>query len=135
MNIKLHRGLSIWMDHHLLYLKSYKGIRQTIGFRSQGWKRFSAKEIECPHSSVGLSAPSILPPRVWIPSTPSMLLFELKLWHDEKTKINRKRGRNWPIFNKLGSNGAQKSKREVSKGAKNNLKYLFLFTCSHLLPV
>ena len=53
-------------------------------------------------SSVDSSAPSILPPQVWIPSHHLCYFqFEFKLWHVEKTKINRKRGRDWPIFKKL----------------------------------
>ena len=46
------------------------------------------------------SAPSILPPRVWIPSTHQLCFyqFKFKLWHVEKTKINRKRGPDWPIL-------------------------------------
>ena len=45
------------------------------------------------HSSVVLSAPTILRPRVWIPSTPSTLFLYLYYWNcNEKiTKINKKR--------------------------------------------
>ena len=51
--------------------------------------------IECCHSSVDSSAPTILPPRVRVPSTPSMLLsfivkFVLYL-SCEKNEINKKR--------------------------------------------
>ena len=58
-------------------------------------KHFCSKSkiLGCRHSSVDLSAPSFLPPCVRIPST----LYQFKLWHYEKTKINRKRGRDWPI--------------------------------------
>ena len=48
-------------------------------------------EVGCSHSSVDLSAPSILPPWVWVPSTPSMLLsIFIDLGHVEKTNINKK---------------------------------------------
>ena len=47
----------------------------------------------CRHSSVDSSAPSILLPRVQVPSTPSMLLsIYIDLCHEEKTKINKKAG-------------------------------------------
>ena len=43
------------------------------------------------HSSVDSSTPTILPPRVRVPSTPSMLLSNyIDLCHVEKTKINKK---------------------------------------------
>ena len=45
------------------------------------------------HGTVDSSAPSILPPRVWVPSTPSTLSSIIKLCKvkSEKTKINKKR--------------------------------------------
>ena len=47
------------------------------------------------HSSVVLSVPTILRPRVRIPSTPSMLFFNLYrwncIWNEKRTKINKKR--------------------------------------------
>ena len=47
----------------------------------------------CRHSSVDSSAPSILLPRVQVPSTPSMFLsIYIDLCHEEKTKINKKAG-------------------------------------------
>ena len=53
----------------------------------------------CRHSSVDSSVPSILPPRVRVPSTPSMLfqliLFKLYIchlnWNVKRTKIYKKR--------------------------------------------
>ena len=52
------------------------------------------------HSSVVSSAPTILLPRVWIPSTPSTLFqFVIDLWC-EKDENKWKRGRDWPIFKK-----------------------------------
>ena len=69
--------------------------------------------LGCNHSSVDSSAPTILPPSVWVPSTPSMLLsfmvkFVLYL-SCEKNEINKKRpglarlsgGRYWPIPNQI----------------------------------
>ena len=56
------------------------------------------------HSSVVSSAPTILRPRVRIPSTPSMLFqFVLKLLQ-EKNENKQKRGRDWPIFKNVWSN-------------------------------
>ena len=53
-----------------------------------------------PHSSMVSSAPTILRPWVRIPSTPSMLFqFVIDLWCG-KDENKRKRGRDWPIFNK-----------------------------------
>ena len=58
----------------------------------------------CRHSSVDSSALSIMPPRVQLPSTPSMLLsfivkFVLYLsLRCEKNENKPKRGRVWPIF-------------------------------------
>ena len=50
------------------------------------------------HSSVVSSAPTILRPRVRIPSTPSMLFqFVIDLWC-KKDENKRKRGRDWPMF-------------------------------------
>ena len=42
------------------------------------------------HSSVVLSAPTILRPQIWIPSTPSMFFFNLHYWNCIK-KINNKK--------------------------------------------
>ena len=60
----------------------------------------------CRHSLVDLSATSILPPQVQLPSTPSMLLsfiiifvLYLSLQCETRTKIN-KRGWVWAIFYK-----------------------------------
>ena len=56
--------------------------------------------VGCRHSSVDSSAPSILPPRVRVPSTPSMLflIYICHLnWNVKGTKINKKRP-GWPIF-------------------------------------
>ena len=45
------------------------------------------------HSSVDLSAPSTLPPRIRVPSSPPMLLsIYIDLCHVEKTKIKQKEG-------------------------------------------
>ena len=50
------------------------------------------------HSSVDSSTPTILPPRVRVPSTPSMLLsIYVDLCHVEKTKINKKGARIGPF--------------------------------------
>ena len=87
-----------------------------LHFKSEPfWKRATSKELiqswplriktgkeGCRHSSVDSFAPTILPPRVWVPSTPSMLLsfivkFVLYL-SCEKNKIKQKRGRVWPNF-------------------------------------
>ena len=71
-----------------------------IGTRFRGCRNNGTAESTfygCRRSSVDLSAPSILAPRVRIPNTPSMLL-SIYLWHVEKTKINWKRGRDWLIF-------------------------------------
>ena len=56
---------------------------------------FKLTNLGCRHSSVNSSAPTILPPRVRVPSTPSMLLsfivtFVLYL-SCEKNEINKKR--------------------------------------------
>ena len=52
------------------------------------------------HSSVVSSAPTILRPRVRIPSTPSMLFqFVIDFWC-EKDKNKWKRGGDWPMFKK-----------------------------------
>ena len=51
------------------------------------------------HSSVVSSAPTILQPWVWIPSTPSMLFqFVLLKLQWKKNENEQKRGRDWPIF-------------------------------------
>ena len=53
----------------------------------------------CRHSSVDSSAPSILPSRVWVPSTPSTLVEIVYLSFEcEKNKNKQKRGRDWPFF-------------------------------------
>ena len=72
----------------------------------------------CRHSSVDLSPLSILPPQVWLPSTPSMLLsFKVKcvlylsLQCGNRTKINEKEAGFGPFFNKVryySSNWVQK---------------------------
>ena len=51
------------------------------------------------HSSVDSLAPSILPPRVRVPST-STMLNSIYIWIDSfgKDKTDMKRGRDWPIF-------------------------------------
>ena len=51
------------------------------------------------HSSVDSLAPSILPPRVRVPST-STMLYSIYIWIDSfgKDKTDMKRGRDWPIF-------------------------------------
>ena len=52
------------------------------------------KKEGCRHSSVDSSVPNILPPRVRVPSTPSMLLSFIVLCyicHLKRTKINKKR--------------------------------------------
>ena len=58
--------------------------------------------LGCNNSSVHLSAPSILPPRVGIPSTPSMLS-SIYVWNMScgKDENKLKRGRDWPIKNIL----------------------------------
>ena len=59
--------------------------------------------LRCRHSSMDSSVPSILLPRVWLPSTPSMLLsfivtFVLYFFlHWEKNKNKQKTGRVRPI--------------------------------------
>ena len=55
------------------------------------------------HSSVVLSAPTILRPQIWIPSTPSMFFFNLHYWNCIK-KINNKKqkeARIGPFFKKV----------------------------------
>ena len=53
------------------------------------------------HSSVVSSAPTILQPRVRIPSTPSMLFqFVLLKLYRENNENKQKRGLDWPIFKK-----------------------------------
>ena len=58
-------------------------------------------DYECgvPHSTVDLSLPSILPPRVWVPSTPSRLL-SIYIWivSCRKGRKLTKIGRDWPNF-------------------------------------
>ena len=60
--------------------------------------------LGCRHSSVDSNAPSIMPPRVQLSSTPSMLLsFIVKFLlylslRCEKNENKPKRGRVWPIF-------------------------------------
>ena len=58
------------------------------------------RKVGCRHSSADSSALSILPPRVRVPSTPSML-FSIYIchlnWNVKRTKINKKRP-GWPIF-------------------------------------
>ena len=61
----------------------------------------------CRRSSVDSSAHSILPPGFEFQVHHLCfyeLKFEFKLWRVEKTKINRKRGMDWPIFTKEGPN-------------------------------
>ena len=63
---------------------------------AQLWRNYG-----CRHSSVNSSAPSILLPRVWDPSTPSTLfqfiLFKLYIchlnWNEKRTELNKKRPR------------------------------------------
>ena len=60
------------------------------------------------HSFVVSSAPTILRPRVRIPSTPSMLfsiyIVEIEtlflIWNEKWDENERKRGQGWPIFRK-----------------------------------
>ena len=61
--------------------------------------------LGCCHSSVDLSAPSILLPWVRLPSMSSMLfsftvkfVLYLSMQCEKRTKINKKRDRVWPIF-------------------------------------
>ena len=55
-------------------------------------KLFPPTNILLCHSSVDSSVPSILPPWVWVPSSPSMILtIYIDLCHVDKTKINKKR--------------------------------------------
>ena len=65
------------------------------------WEKFVREKEDLSgfrHSSVDSSVPSILLPRVWLPSTPSMLLsfivkfvHILSMWCEKRTKINKKR--------------------------------------------
>ena len=51
------------------------------------------------HSSVVSSAPTILRPQVWIPSTPSMLFsICIEIVTRKKNENKTKRGQDWPIF-------------------------------------
>ena len=60
----------------------------------QFWKHLLYKLCLSRHSSVDSSAPTILPPRVQVPSTPSML-FHLQylcyIFHGKRMKLNKKR--------------------------------------------
>ena len=47
-------------------------------------------KVACRHSSVDSSVPSILPPRVRVPSTPSMLFFNLYLSFELECEKNEK---------------------------------------------
>ena len=82
--------------------------------------------LGCRHSSVDSSAPSIMPPRVRLPSTPSMLLsfivkFVLYLsLLCEKNENKPKRGRVWPILKKQRQNW-------VSRVVNNYRKSVFRF--------
>ena len=72
---------------------------QSIGY-SKIFKRSEClkQAMGCRHGSVDSSVPSILPPRVRVPSTPSMLLsiyilqFTIYILHLEKMKIKREVG-------------------------------------------
>ena len=50
------------------------------------------------YSSVDLSVPSILPPWVWVPSTPSTLFSNYIDLSCGEARNKQKRGRDWPIF-------------------------------------
>ena len=108
------------------FLQNYCLKRLKMNKRGRGWSIFIWNIfwrkcfpfiwwniLGCNHSSVDSSAPTILPPSVWVPSTPSMLLsfmvkFVLYL-SCEKNEINKKRpglarlsgGRYWPIPNQI----------------------------------
>ena len=85
---------SINCSQHFTFLHDWLGSGQ------------NRSHLVCHHSSVDSSVPSILPPWVRLPSTPSMLLsfmvkfvLYLSLQCEKRTKIN-KIGRIWPIFKK-----------------------------------
>ena len=95
----------------------------------------------CRHSSVGSSVPSILPPRVQLPSTPSLLLSSIVKFvlylslHCEKNENKQKRGRVWPIFKE------RKNKLILDWQAPNawclyssNLTMLPMDTAKHVAP-
>ena len=67
-----------WMGHSqpLISLLIFKYQMFAVRIQSAAnIEKIRVKKMDrgCRHSSVDLSAPSILPPRVWVPSTPSML--------------------------------------------------------------
>ena len=88
---------------HFLQLKSSVGYydRSISPWRQNCCRKVPKKNrrhMGCRHSSVEQSAPTILPPRVRIPSKPSKLLFHLQsnlcyICHCivKRTKINKKR--------------------------------------------
>ena len=68
-------------------------------------KNFSWCKNGCRHSSVDSSAPTILLPWVWVPSTPSTLLsfivkFVLYFFHVKRTKVRKKEAGFRPFFKK-----------------------------------
>ena len=74
--------MDVWIEHPLKMLTTIKSLRKV-----------------CQQGSVDSSAPTILPPRVRVPSTPSMLLsIYIDLCHVEKTKINKKEARIGPFL-------------------------------------
>ena len=85
----------------LLLLSSYFGLVLLLHFTFEVSRINLNQDLvikECRHSSVDLSAPTILPPRVRVPSTQSTF-FTVKYCHcvEKRTEINKKRGRVWPI--------------------------------------
>ena len=96
---------------------SKKGFVKLQKFQQQG----------CRQSSVDSSVPTILPPRVWVPSTPSMLVsllvFVLYLpW--EKNKIKQKEAEFGPLKS-FNNDNIDKQVKDNSRKRSYTLNYLY----------
>ena len=71
-------------------------LKSCLDAKNEFQNKVSTSKLECRHSSVDLSEPTILLPRARFPSTPSMLFssivkFVLQVFVVKRTKLNKKR--------------------------------------------
>ena len=86
----------VWPKYYFSFLAFSYRWEQTL-------KHFWLYFVGDRHSSVVLSASTLMSPRVQIPSTPSMLFqFVLLKLYSEKDENKQKRDRDWPIFKTFG---------------------------------
>ena len=128
-----NRKFCFWCKNLSLFGKSNKLIQAfkcILGryFGTQLEKEFKESVQKCGrHSSMVLSAPTILRPRVRISSSPSMLFFNL-YWNciEKRTKINKKEAGIGP-FLRVGSTATVCNSHYVKNYFLKTLKF---FNCS-----